>query len=319
MSDFASLKVEQIKLALLVAGMPESDISELKGKAAYVEAARALGIKPDDIAGDTELVGSLAAAELEADDTPLAEDAGGANESILEFVPKKSSPEWHDYVFAKFQSSELFNDLPTVNGLRRVAREVLGEPVFSGIKQLTVTHGSNPNDPGRASCVYEVTYEDDSGLIRSYNGVGGSFVGNTNDEYAAFPESIAETRAESRALRKALGLNVHSAEEITQKNTAAVISDFVTESTGEYKEESNITPSQIKLITKMCADLKVGDRAIDVLKFINKKFYTGQMPEPQFKTIEDVPRAVAGAMIAELNKYQTLTDISKDIPSEILV
>lgn len=311
MSDFTGLKVEQIKIALLVAGMPEADIAELKGKAAFVEAAKNLGINPDDIAGETELVGSLAKAELESEEAPLSPDIDPIVETNK--PPKRSSAEWHDYVFSQFTSNELFNDLPTINGLRRLSLLLLGEPIFSGCVDLKVFPGSGPNDPGRATCVYEVTYGNGHAQC-SYRGVGGSFVGNTNDEYAAFPESIAETRAESRALRKALGLNVNSAEEITQKNTASVISDFVTESTGEYKDESGITPSQVRIITKMCDDLKV-----DVLKFINKKFFTGLSPEPQFKSIDDVPRAVAGSMIAELNKYQTQTDVSKDIPKEILV
>lgn len=311
MSDFGSLKVEQIKLALLLDGVSESEVNDLKGKAAFVEAAKTRGIKPEDIANDTELVGSIADAEVEEG---MGEAPACAVDKDKPPTPTKQDLGWHDYVFGLFDASELFNNLPTINGLRRVARIVLGEPVYSGVKQLIVTPGSNPHDPGRATCVYSLTFLDYNTGERTYDGVASSYIGNTDDAFAAFPESIAETRAESRALRKALGLNVHSAEEMTSKQTASIINEFVTESTGEYGEDQNITASQVKIITKMCGDL-----GVDVNKFINKKFYTGQADSPSFVSIESVPRAIAGTMIQELNKYQTETDVSKAIPAEIKV
>jgi len=84
--------------------------------------------------------------------------------------------------------------------------------------------------------------------------------------FAVFPESIAETRAEGRALRRALRINVVCADELTKKDTAAIVQQQKVSkpTTGEWEEESPITDQQINTIQLMCNRL-----GIDVTKFIN--------------------------------------------------
>lgn len=309
-TGFEKITVTQLSQALSLAGVTDEELMVLSGKKSYVAKAVEVGIKPEDIIGseeETVIADFSTIEEIDKDEIPEATDA-----------PSPDSLEWHDWIMSLFDPSELFNGLPNINGLRRVAIMVRGEPVFSGVIDSRITHGTTPNDPGRASCTYEVRFVDRQNMIENtYRGVGGSYVGNTDNEYAAFPEAIAETRAESRALRKALYLKVNSAEELTTKNTASVIADFMTASTGEWGaagEDQFATPQQVNLINKMCGDL-----GVNVSKFINKKYHLGQSTEPQFEAIEKVPRSIAAVMIQELNKYQTMTDVSKDIPKEILV
>lgn len=313
--DFSKVKVAQIKEALIAA---EVDVSDISGKGAYVQKAIEIGLKPEDFEDSEESIVDLNSAELEESDLfktiPLTK-----TDALVDNRPTKGSPEWHDYVMAQFFSSEINEvqgqKLPNINGLRRMSILLFGEPIFSGSVDLKTTHSDDPKDPGRAVCTYEVVFEDINNMCtRTYRGIGSSFFGNTDDEFCVFVEAIAETRAESRALRKALGINVNSSEEMTGKDGKQIVSEFVGESSGEWGEDQNITPSQVKVITKMCNDL-----GVDANKFINKKYHTGQTTEPQFESIDKVPRAIAAAMISELNKYQTMTDTSKEIPQEILV
>lgn len=316
MNDFTSFRVDQLKKALIDRGLSQNEVNGLKGKYAVVVKVIEMGIKPEDIEKDVEeLVGQIEGlGDFEGEEIVAQV---GPHDKVVVQLPPKHSPEWHDYIMSQFSEKELFNELPTINGLRRVARLVLGEPLITGARTIEVTHGKDIRDPGRATCVYDIVYEDADGIARTYSGVGGSYVGNTDDDYAGYPEAMAETRAESRALRKALGLNVNAAEEVANK-PIRVQTESETESTGEWGEDQNATPQQIKLIEKMCGELVVDGRVIDVNKFINKQFHTGQTEKPRFENIGQVPRVVAAAMIAELNKYRTMTDVSKEIPTQIL-
>lgn len=312
--DFTKVKVAQIKQALIGANI---EVDNLSGKTAYVQKAIEAGIGPEYFEDSNEEVADLASINFDDEVVPVIPIT--KTDAIVDNRPKKGSPEWHDYVMAQFLDSEVNEvqgqKLPNINGLRRVSTLFFGEPIFSGSVDLRINHTNDPKDPGRAACTYEVTFEDPANMCtRTYRGVGSSFFGNTDDEFCVFVEAIAETRAESRALRKALGINVNSSEEMTNKDGKQIVNEFVGESSGEWGEDQNITPSQVRVITKMCNDLK-----IDVNKFVNKKYHTGQTTEPQFESIEKVPRAIAAAMISELNKYQTMTDASKEIPKEILI
>lgn len=315
--DFTKVKVAQIREALVAAGIDENEVNSLSGKTACVQRAIDIGLTPADFESLEQEVADLADISFDENDVPVIKV--NSTDAIVDNRPKKGSPEWHDYVMSKFLDSEV-NEvqgqrLPNINGLRRVATLFFGEPIFSGSVDLRTNHTTDPKDPGRAVCTYEVVFDDIVNMCtRTYRGVGSSFFGNTDDEFCVFVEAIAETRAESRALRKALAINVNSSEEMTGKDGKQIVSEFVGESSGEWGEDQNITPQQVRVITKMCGELQV-----NVDKFINKKFHTGQTPEPQFESIEKVPRAIAAAMIAELNKYQTMTDVSKEIPQEILI
>ena len=81
-------------------------------------------------------------------------------------------------------------------------------------------------------------------------------------------------------------------------------------------EKDTITPTQTAAITAKCTTF-----GIDVEKFINKRFYTGQDEKKAFDSIDDVPYATAQAMLKELNSYQGTeqNELSKSIPEEIKV
>jgi len=59
-----------------------------------------------------------------------------------------------------------------------------------------------------------------------YSEVADSWEGNTDDMFCAFAVAIASTRAEARALRKALKIKGVAAEELTKKDTAKIVRDI---------------------------------------------------------------------------------------------
>ena len=63
----------------------------------------------------------------------------------------------------------------------------------------------------------------DSGELRTFAEVADVWHGNTDDLFCAHPVATACTRAEGRALRKALKLRVLAAEELAKKNIVEIV------------------------------------------------------------------------------------------------
>jgi len=63
---------------------------------------------------------------------------------------------------------------------------------------------------GVFQCIYEVKFEDGT----TWRGAGDANKANTNEKFFAYPTAVAESRAEARALKKALGITMLAAEEI---------------------------------------------------------------------------------------------------------
>lgn len=168
-------------------------------------------------------------------------------------TPNPTDVEWDSWVTSLFDADEeLIDGRPVVAGLRRVAELVLGRVVVSGPIDVQTTN--DPNGPGRATVTYQVVFEDGT----TYADVADCWHGNTDDAFCGFTVAMASTRAEARALRKALKLKGASAEEMTSKNTAKLAQEAARESsnsgptTGEYDEGKLITPKQNEFIDTLC-------------------------------------------------------------------
>lgn len=238
------------------------------------------------------------------------------------------SPLWSEHVFAQFSDDELINGNPTVGGLRRVAELLLGAIVYSGPKNFKVHYPENPLEIGRASVVYEIHIawgadnpwmDVNSDLpIRIFSAIAGSYLGNTDDMFSVYPEAIAETRAEGRALRKALGLkNTVSHEEITDKDAMESVNAskrVFNDKAVEWSPNEEISATQRHLIETKCRAMD-----INVAKFINKRHVLDPENYPlSFSRLDEVPRGIAGEMVKELTRYQSeAADESKDIPPAI--
>lgn len=233
------------------------------------------------------------------------------NETMDEIVetnqdtPKYGSLEWNDFILSKFEPSELIDGNPTCAGLRRVAEDMLGDIIVSRPTQVFAS--DDPNGPGRSTVVFEIVIDwMNSGQLRTYADVADVWHGNTDDLFCAHPTATASTRAEGRALRKALKIRCVAAEELVRKKDVESIVRQSIQSKptmGEWKEEDQISGPQINFIDAKCKQLDV-----DVMAFINQG-------EKTYNAITDVTKKTASKMLAVLNDYQ---NNSKSIPESIV-
>ena len=178
--------------------------------------------------------------------------------------PLMTDPTWQDYVMGFFEKSEMYDGKPKVQGLRRVAELLLGEITFSG--PVNVYPSTNENAPGRATVTFAVEFES---RVR-FSDVADVWHGNTDDMIAVFPAAMASTRAEARALRKALRLSIVSADELTSKDTAAITRDYVSgikdnaDTTGDYESDpkEEMTNKQKSFIDVKCQQLNISGEAL---------------------------------------------------------
>lgn len=222
-----------------------------------------------------------------------------------DMMPAYGSEEWNDFVMSKFHKSELFDGNPVCAGLRRVAEELLGTIVVSRPSQ--VFPATDNDGPGRATVVFEIVIDwMDSGQLRTYSDVADVWHGNTDDLFCAHPVATASTRAEGRALRKALKVKCLAAEELAKKDVASIVRQTVQSQAptdGEWKEDDSISTAQANFIDAKCKQLDV-----NVMEFIN----TG---DSTYKTIDQVSKKTASKMLGVLNNYQ---NNSKPIPENIM-
>lgn len=221
-------------------------------------------------------------------------------------VPHRLSPDWQSYVLSQFNSDELEDGkYPLLPGLRRVAEKLLGKIVYSMPEEVN-TRIDDRNPTGYTTCTYKIVFENGFGQLM-FGSAASSHRGNTDDDYAVYPEAIAETRAEARTLRKALNLKVVSKDELTSKNIREVISNLENkeaERNGTWSGDDLISTPQKLMIEKMSERLN-----IDVTKLLEKENLNTNLSE--------IKKEVATKVIELLNKYQSNAKDSIVIPEEI--
>ncbi len=213
-------------------------------------------------------------------------------------VPSMLSSEWHEYAMTLFHESEIVDGHPLVAGLRRVAELVLGPIVFSGPTQVFPVQREDHH--GRATVIFTVEFA--NGM--KYAEVADSWEGNTDDMFCAFAVAIASTRAEARALRKALKIKGVAAEELTKKDTAKIVRDISntkTSSEGEYNDQSRMSDAQYNFIDIKCKQLNIDGQKL--------------FKEFNADSGKKVSKKVASDVIDRLNDYQR---DKNSIPQELL-
>ena len=211
-------------------------------------------------------------------------------------APDYNSTEWSDYVMTKFDKSELIDGNPICAGLRRVAELMLGTIIESGPEQ--VVPSTDPSKPGRATVLYKVVFDwMNTGYIKTYKEVADVWHGNTDDLFCAHPVATASTRAEGRALRKALKIRALAAEELAKKDIVGIVQA----TTADWNPEDTISNQQVTFINNKCKQLD-----IDVRKFVN-------MGSTHYESINDVTRNTAQKMLRQLNDYQQKGSIPEQI------
>lgn len=224
-------------------------------------------------------------------DSAEVEEKAVEQEVLREEIPLITDIGWSDYVMKHFEPDEMNDGNPTAEGLRRVAQLLLGDIIESHAKPIS---WPTENNPCSATVAYTVVFNwklGDSlgGETRSFTELADVNEYNTEVEFRKHASATAATRAEGRALRKALKLkHVIAAEEQT---TVAV-----------EEETMPIKSNQINIINMLCTK-----HNINAFKFINSG-------SKKYEKIEDVSYTKATGMIGQLNKYiSDKTTIPKDL------
>lgn len=207
---------------------------------------------------------------------------------VLTDAPSMLSSEWHEYAMKLFEESELVDGHPLVAGLRRVAELAIGPIMFSGPTQVFPVQRDDHH--GRATVVFTVKFANG----QTYSEVADSWEGNTDDMFCAYAVAIASTRAEARALRKALKIKGVAAEELTKKDTAKIVRDISKQkesSDGDYDDQSRMSDAQHNFIDIKCKQLN-----IDGGKLFKEIF--------NVDSNKKVSKKVASDIIDKLNDYQ---------------
>lgn len=129
---------------------------------------------------------------------------------------------WTDYVLGLLSDDEKIKGNPTTDGLRRIFEKVINCTVIH--INTDVVQAPSPENEKRATVVYRIDYVLNESSVpeaikyRSVTGAADVYWGNCDKIYRNHPVAVAETRAEGRALRKALRLRkVIAAEEMVEE------------------------------------------------------------------------------------------------------
>jgi hypothetical protein len=286
--EYKSVTVADLRAELVLLDVDDDIVNALKGKQALVDYL----VDTKNANVNLEEVKEVEEAQVDTDQD--------------EVIPDYNSPEWQDFVMSKFTDSETVENSkgkpePKVGGLRRVVGLLIGDILESYPQHYTPSLDAGVD--GRASCSYIIKV-DFGNEVRTFGAVADSCINNTDDFVAGYPLAVAETRAESRALKKILRLEGLAAEETTRDKDPTIFARTAKKEASvniDNDTPTSITSAQINMITKKCESFK-----IDVEKFINSGVN-------KYNKFEDVPYETAQRMIKRLNDYQSNTSTTKHI------
>ena len=205
--------------------------------------------------------------------------------------------EWTDHVLGLLNDDEKIQGNPTTDGLRRIFEIALDCTLISS--ESTIVQAPTIENERRATVSHALTYVlNDQNLeeavrLRSSSGAADVYWGNCDKIYRNHPVAVAETRAEGRALRRALKLRkVVAAEEIAKDIDS------------HHLEENNIN----KINTTQINFFDVfGKRLnINVHKLLEKLAI-------DHKNVYDISYDDAVKTITTLSSYQQTNDIPQEI------
>jgi hypothetical protein len=218
-----------------------------------------------------------------------------AKETVV--PPSCNDLAWTDYVLGLLSDDEKIKGNPTTDGLRRIFETALNCSVIRS--ESDVVQSPSPDNEKRATVIHSLSFvinggsEDSATKYRTVSGAADVYWGNCDKVYRNHPVAVAETRAEGRALRRALKLRkVVAAEEI-----AGEIEDHPDSNT-----VSKITNNQINFIDVIAKRLNIN---------VTKVLETNAM---NASNIYDISHEDAVNIIRLLSKYQQdITLLNSDL------
>jgi hypothetical protein len=230
---------------------------------------------------------------------PKKTESNNNNKEIVDETTQKPKPndiEWTDYVLALLSDDEKISGNPTTDGLRRIFEIALDCTLTESNSEVVQT--PDINNEKRATVVHSLTFvlnegSDDSGTkYRSVSGAADVYWGNCDKIYRNHPVAVAETRAEGRALRRALKLRkVVAAEELAKDIEDHPDHDTVTK----------ITNNQLNFMDVLAKRMNINiEKLLDKLAISRENVY-------------NISYSDAVDIIKNLTEYQQQNNVSEDI------
>jgi hypothetical protein len=206
-------------------------------------------------------------------------------------IPNINDLEWTDYVLGLLSDDEKIAGNPTTDGLRRILEIALDCTVIEATS--SVVQSPSMENERRATVVHSIKYVLNNNVVKTVSGAADVYWGNCDKIYRNHPVAVAETRAEGRALRRALKLRkVVAAEELAK--------DIDT----HHLEENNIgkiNSTQINFFDVFGKRLN-----INIIKLLDKLAIDS-------KNIYNISYDDAVKTITTLSSYQQSNDIPQDV------
>lgn len=217
-----------------------------------------------------------------------------ANNDVVNKVVTPNDLEWTDHVLGLLSDDEKIAGNPTTDGLRRIFELALDCVITSS--DSTVVQSPDVSNEKRATVVHSITYAlnnvvDTDTKFRTVSGSADVFWGNCDKIYRNHPVAVAETRAEGRALRRALKLRKVVAAEELAKEVENLDGDSLTK----------INTTQVNFLEVFGKRLN-----INILKLLTKLAINE-------KNIYNISYDDAVKTISTLSGYQQTNEIPQDI------
>lgn len=196
-------------------------------------------------------------------------------------IPDMADPKWSEYVLSHFEEDEIVDGMVLTDGLRRVVNKILG-PIMRSVPVRETAPDVNNNY--HATVAWEVDIQFPDGSIRTFGDVADVSEANTDPTFAIHASATAATKAEGRALRKALQLKrILTVDEIGATPINKISTD-------------KINNQQIGFMNMVCERMN-----INIMKLL-------KLSKQKYAKIEDV--SYANAVL--INKYLSECQRGKD-------
>lgn len=211
-------------------------------------------------------------------------------------LPTIHDVEWTDHVLSFLTEDEKIMGNPTTDGLRRIFERVMDCQILEADSKVVQT--PSPDNEKRATVEFALTFKpnwvgDGFNETRRVSGSADVYWGNCDKVFRNHPVAVAETRAEGRALRRALRLRkVVAAEEIAEN----------VEDNPDHSNATKIAINQMNFIDTLGKRLD-----IDIGKLLENLSI-------KYENVYDIEHSEAVTLIRKLSYYQQhLEEISSDI------
>ena len=200
-------------------------------------------------------------------------------EAVPEGTPSDHDAEWSEYLLDQLADHELINGAPTVDGLRRITEKCFSEIVES---RSSIVETPRSDNGLRCTICHTLTIIKHR-TMRTVRIDGCVDVLHTKTPHPFKDHLVAtaDTRAEGKALRRALKIRVITAEELQSENEEEVLTS-----------EEGINDQQILAINQLCKRLDVSVEAIVTSKCSNAE------------KINDINNLEARLIISRLSGFQ---------------